>query len=71
MATIATVPSKERERLVEQARTQSVMLNGSPAILCGAKNEYATVRSLETGVTADFPWPAVSRVLARGGEFRS
>jgi len=48
-----------------------VTLDGKPAKIGGARNEFATVRLIRSGLSAEFAWPTVARIVARGGEFKS
>lgn len=47
----------------------TVTLDGMPARVCGARNDFATVRNARYGV--EFAWPTVARIVAAGGQFRS
>lgn len=48
-----------------------VTLDGKKAQICGAKNQFATVRALPDGPEAEFAWPTVVRIVAQGGHFKS
>ena len=49
-----------------------VTLNGSRAIVTGARNPFASVVSLDgPQYDATYSWDAVSRVIAKGGAFKS
>jgi hypothetical protein len=48
-----------------------VTLNGLPAKVCGARNRFATVRQLSSGLSAEWSWVAVVRVVSNGGDFQS
>lgn len=47
------------------------MLDGRPAIICGACNPFATVAQYPAGLAVDFAWQTVAHVLASGGSFTS
>lgn len=61
------MPYDEREKLVGRACT----LNGEPAIIVGWRKPFATVRQVRTGLSAEWAWPTVERILERGGRFES
>jgi hypothetical protein len=48
-----------------------VTLDGQPARIGGARNEFATVRLAGSGLSAEFAWPTVARIVSRGGDFKS
>jgi len=48
-----------------------VTLNGVRARVSGIQNSFATVTQFDTGLSAEWSWEAVERVIAKGGEFRS
>lgn len=51
---------------------QRVTLDGKPAKISGARQEFATVATIATdGPAVQFSWEAVSRVVAAGGAFKS
>lgn len=51
--------------------TKPVTLNGKPAVISGYRNPFAAVIQLSTGLSAEFSWEAVERIVAKGGEFKS
>ena len=55
----------------EQFRGMLVTLDGQPAGISGFKNNFATVFQLEGSLSLEFSWLTVSRVVSRGGKFRS
>ena len=48
-----------------------VRLNGKPARISGWAHDFAMVTDLETGLSAEWSWEAVQRVVDNGGEFKS
>lgn len=49
-----------------------VTLNGEPAQIVGAASEYATIRDVRTGLSAQWSWDSVAFVLHhRDGAFSS
>lgn len=63
--------------MIGQARrralcAQAVTLNGEPAVISGALHRFATVTSLASGLSAEWSWAAVQRVIAEErGAFQS
>ena len=50
---------------------EKVTLDDKPAVISGAKNLYATVTDFQSGLSAEFSWDTVKRVVAKGGKFKS
>ena len=48
-----------------------VTLDGAPATVSGARNDFATVRLRSTGLSAEWAWETVARIVERGGDFHS
>lgn len=48
-----------------------VTLDGEPAVITGAQNEFATIATLRGGRAAPWSWPAAERVVQAGGHFRT
>jgi len=48
-----------------------VTLNGRPAVIRGAFQDFATVEQEREGLGCEYSWPAVARVMAKGGAFQS
>lgn len=48
-----------------------VTVNGNRAKISGWKNNFATLHNLETGETSEWSWNTVSRVVSKGGAFKS
>lgn len=48
-----------------------VTLNGQPARVSGALRDFARVTDTRTGLSAEWSWAAVARVVAKGGAFQS
>ena len=59
----------------------AVTLNNRPAVICGARNEFATVACLpdmsrkplqlprKPDLREEFSWEAIARIVANGGHF--
>lgn len=61
----------DRIRLVQQ-REVPVTLDGTPAVITGYRNEFASVRQLGSGMGVEFAWATVAHILnTREGKFRS
>lgn len=58
---------EEKARLCEA----EITLNGKPAQITGAANRFATITERESGLSAEWSWPAVKLVVDRGGAFLS
>jgi hypothetical protein len=48
-----------------------VTLNGKPAWISGARLRFAAVTDRKTGLSAEWAWPTVARIVARDGAFES
>jgi hypothetical protein len=48
-----------------------VTLNGEPAMISGASRDFANVTQLGTGLSCEWAWSTVARIVAKGGEFKS
>lgn len=61
------------EKSLERCRGKApVTLDGEPAIIAGMFLNYALVRRADgKGGNVEYSWPAVSRVMAKGGHFKS
>lgn len=60
---------EQKQALIQGAK--KITLNGEPAVISGAKNRFATVRSTKSGASVDFSWDTASRILThREGAFR-
>ena len=58
--------------LIDKANAMGVTLDGQPAAMAGARNTYGVVRLLSgKGGDVEYSWPAVERILAKGGAFVS
>lgn len=57
----------ERQALCEAV----VTLNGNPGRVSGAGCDFARVTDTTTGLSAQWSWQAVARVIAKGGAFTS
>jgi len=58
---------EQRRQLCEAA----VTLDGRPAKISGAHNEYATVTALPDGPSYEWRWAAAAYIVAKDGAFRS
>jgi hypothetical protein len=61
-----SVPMDERRRLC----CESCTLDGKPAVIMGALNDFATVAAFPVGPSYEWAWSTVARVVAAGGMFR-
>ena len=72
---VATDIIATRHGLTEKQRYEladtPVTLNGEPAQIAGVKLPFAHVRNLETGLSREWAWETVARIVANGGDFRS
>lgn len=50
---------------------RAVTLDGHPAVISGARERFASVRTLTGGYGTEWAWSTVARVVANGGDFRS
>ncbi len=50
---------------------EKITLNGRPAKISGAGRPFARVTDSQTGLSAEWSWRAVARIVAKGGQFRS
>jgi hypothetical protein len=48
-----------------------VYIDGHPARISGALNDFATVQAIGRGIRVEFSWAAVARIVAAGGWFSS
>ena len=63
--------SKRRDMLAGHRATVIPTLNGYPAVVCGLKNDFATVATINgPAMNAEFAWSTVERVLQSGGQFK-
>jgi hypothetical protein len=51
--------------------TNGITLDGKPAVISGYRNSFAKVTQLSTGLSAEWSWEAVERIVAKGGKFKS
>jgi hypothetical protein len=59
-----------RDKRMELCMTK-VTLNGVRARVSGIQNSFATVTQFGTGLSAEWSWEAVERIVAKGGDFKS
>lgn len=58
--------------LVDKANQMGITLDGQPAAMAGARATYGVVRLLSgKGGDVEYSWPAVERILNKGGAFVS
>ena len=62
-----SMPIEDRRVLAEH----DVTLNDVRARIVGIQNDFATVRQLPDGLSADFAWVTVERIVKRGGKFNA
>jgi hypothetical protein len=48
-----------------------VTLNGNPARISGARLDFARVTDTVTGLSCEWAWETVERIVANGGAFKS
>ncbi len=61
------VSIEERRRLCEA----KVTLDGQPAVIAGVRCKFATVAQVPEGLSYEWSWDTVARIVARGGQFKS
>jgi len=49
----------------------TVTLDGNRARISGIRNDFATVTDAATGMSVEFAWPTVERIVRNGGTFKS
>ena len=64
------VTEEVREKRMEFCMAK-VTLNGQRARVSGIQNPFATVTQFNSGLSAEWSWEAVERVIAKGGNFQS
>jgi hypothetical protein len=58
--------------LIDKANQMGITLDGQTAAMAGARNTYGVVRLLSgKGGDVEYSWPAIERILAKGGAFVS
>jgi len=61
-----------RFQLIDKGNAMGITLDGLPAALAGARNDYGIVRLLNgKGGDVEFSWTAIARILNKGGAFVS
>ena len=65
------VPAEAELECRRELCQAEVTLDGQKAVIVGARNRFATVRQHPSGLTAEWSWEAVARVVANGGHFKS
>ena len=71
-----TMTTTEKGKLMGEARTKVITLNGKAARICGRLMDFAQVVQIETLETypvtpVEFSWSTVKRVVAGTGQFKS
>jgi hypothetical protein len=61
-------PTLDQRRALCETR---VTLDGQPARISGAQRDFAMVRITASGLGAEWAWPTVARIVAKGGKFKS
>jgi hypothetical protein len=62
----------KRALLAKYRATVAPTLDGYPAVICGTKNGFATVATINgLALRADYSWLTVARILANGGAFKA
>jgi hypothetical protein len=51
--------------------SNSITLNGKPAIIIGAKSDYATVIALDGSERYQWNWVTAARIVENGGNFKA
>lgn len=46
-------------------------LDNEPAKVCGRLNDFATIAQLNSGLSADFSWATVDRIMQKTKKFSS
>ena len=64
---LVPVPLEERRRYTATDCT----LDGKPAVIAGALEPFATVAQLPHGMTVEYAWPTVARIVAAGAAFHT
>lgn len=49
----------------------TVTLDGKRARVSGIRNDFATVTDAATGLSSEWAWPTVERIVRNGGNFKS
>lgn len=62
---------QERKAIADKYAGAACTLNGLPARVTGRLCDYATIAQLNSGLSAEWSWPAVERVMLTGGNFKS
>lgn len=57
------------EKMALCSPANQITLNGEPASISGVRAPLAKVTSLRTGLSAEWAWPAVRRIIRSGGNF--
>jgi len=58
--------------LIDKANAMDITLDGEIAAMAGARDTFGVVRLLSgKGGDVEYSWPAIERILAKGGKFVS
>lgn len=64
--------SEDKKRLlVDLAMKMGTTLNGQPAYVTGYTLPFAKVYDKSSGLSCEFAWETVERILNTGGKFKS
>jgi hypothetical protein len=67
---VATLPHRTLAERRELCGIDDVTLDGMPAMIMGAANQFAQVATLHIGGPAvEYAWPTAARIAANGGKF--
>lgn len=59
----------EKKQVWLNHRHKSCTLDGQPAVICGWKNDFATIVTLDNKLRGEWTWAAVNRIMERDGSF--
>jgi hypothetical protein len=73
MAPRQTLSIDKRREIVASQDNHNITLNGKPAVIRGAQNDFATVSQVNAyAVSVEFAWPTVQHIIeVKGGTFRA
>lgn len=63
-----TISRSERLDLV---CAKGLTIDGDKAAIGGVRSDFATVSNLRTNASHEFAWATVSRIVTKGGAFKS
>ena len=65
------ITQKDKDSACLFSSVFGVRLDGKPATIKGRLNKFATVAQIESALSCEFSWPAVKRILNKGGNFKT